>query len=498
MNPLKKLAGQTAIYGISTILPRFLNYLLVILFTYKFQKTSDFGINTEIYAYISFLNIIVTYGMETGFFNFNSKLEDKAKVYSTSLISLLSSSGIFMLLGCLLAVPIASALDYANHVSFIIWMILIIGTDAITAIPFARLRAQNKAKRFALIKIINILTNVSLNVFIIWFCKDAYEGTLKGEAANWMSQLYDPNIGIGYAFLINLIANLITIILLLPEFKGFEYVFDKTIWKQMMRYSLPLLVVGLAGMVNETFDRIILKHLSPGNGQSEVGIYGACYKISILMTIFIQAFRFAAEPFFFSHNKHEDSKKMNAIVMKYFSIFCSFLFLATMMNLPWIKYMIAEPYRVGLGVVPILLLANFCLGIYYNLSIWYKLTGQTKFGAGITIVGASITLVINFLLIPIFSYTASAWATLLSYATMMVISYRLGQKHYPVKYNLRSMFFFFILALLAYFISLSYKGGFSVITETLLNNIWLFLFMWIFYKVEWPRLRSLKTETSSN
>jgi len=491
-NPLKKLASQTAVYGLSTILPRFLNYLLVPFFTYKFTNPADFGINTEIYAYISFLNVILTYGMETAFFNFVNKNENKHLVYSTALISLLSTSLLFVLIGLASSGFIANELHYANNVNFIQWMVLIIASDAMMAIPFARLRAEQKAIKFATIKIANILVNIGVNVFFIHFCKNAYENDVVNQTNSFLGGLYNPQIGIGYAFLANLIANVFSMLFLLKEFTGFSYSFDKTLWLQMLKYALPLLVVGLAGMINETFDRIILKKLLPADiGMHELGVYGACYKISILMTIFIQAFKFAAEPFFFSHAKNEDSRKLNALVMKYFIIFCSFLFLATMMNMSWIKYFVSKNYWDGLFVVPILLLANLCLGIYFNLSVWYKLTGQTKFGAYLTILGATITLVINFVFIPKYSYAACAWATLLSYASMMVVSYFLSQKYYKTNYNLRSFVFFFGFALFFFFLSLAWQNRLNAFVELVLNNMLLVIYCGLFIKFELPNLKKL-------
>ncbi len=491
MNPLKKLANQTAVYGLSTILPRFLNYLLTPLLTYIFNRTVDYGVNTEIYAYISFINIIFTYGMETAFFNFASKSEDKNKVYSTTLISITASTLFLGLLLMLFSGTISYAMGYQEHNIYIVWAVLIIATDALMAIPFARLRLNNKAGKFALIKCFNVLINISLNVFYFIICKSAYEESLHaaGGDPGFLANLYNPHIGIGYAFLANLLANLFSLLLLSREFMGFPYQFDKALWKQMILYALPLLLVGLAGMINETFDRIILKYLLPADkGQSEIGIYGACYKIAILMTIFIQAFRYAAEPFFFNQAKNEDSKKMNALVMKYFVISCSFIFLATVLNINWIRHFVHPNFWEGLTVVPILLLANMFLGVYFNLSIWFKLTGQTRYGAYITIIGAIITLLINFLFIPKHSYTASAWATLLSYGGMMLISYFLGKKHYPVNYNLRSIFFFFGFSLLFYFVSEWYKGLFHASVELMLNNILLIIYLWLFYKFEWPQL----------
>jgi O-antigen/teichoic acid export membrane protein len=261
----------------------------------------------------------------------------------------------------------------------------------------------------------------------------------------------------------------------------------------MLSYAWPLLILGLAGMVNETLDRIILKKLMADKPEAQVaqGIYGACYKIAILMTIFIQAFRFAAEPFFFGKAKDKDSKKTYALVMKYFIIFCLFLLLATLMNLEWIKYFIGPSYWSGLKVVPVLLLANLCLGIVYNLSIWYKLGGQTKFGAFIAIVGALITIVINVIFVPAFSYVACAWATLAAYAGMMILSYVLGQKYYPIKYNVRAVAVYTALSLGLYFISFVYGGLESIVVKVILNNLLVIIFAWLVYKLEFPNIKKL-------
>ncbi len=490
-NPLKKLAGQTAIYGLSTVLPRFLGYLLVILYTYVFTNPAEFGINTQIYSYISFLNIILRYGMETAFFNFINKAEDKVKVYSTALISLICSTAVFATIGLVASHFIADKLGYENNVNFIQWMVLIISVDAITAIPFARLRAENKPFKFAFINISNMVVNIGMNLFFFLLCKPAYQNDLLNNTTSTLGSLYNPQIGIGYAFLANLIANVFSLLMLYKEFLGFKYKFDKELWLRMFSYAFPLLILGLAGMINETFDRIILGVLLPKDiGMRELGIYGACYKISILMTIFIQAFKFAAEPFFFSHAKNEDSRKLNALVMKYFVIACSFLFLVTTMNLKLIRNMVSPAYWEGMGVVPILLVANLCLGVYFNLSVWYKLTGQTRFGAYITIFGAVLTITVNFIFIPKYSYHASAWATLISYASMMIISYFLSQKYYPTKYNIRSFIFFLGFALAFYFVSLLWKdktGNMAI--ELALNNILLVIYCWLFIKFELPNLK---------
>jgi O-antigen/teichoic acid export membrane protein len=489
-NPLKKLASQTVIYGLGSIMPRIINYLFSLALTYIFKTPSDLASNTAFYSYISFVNIVFTYGMETAFFNFSNKLEDKNKVYSTALISIFCSTLSLTLLLSLFSNKIAALINYPNNQNFVIWCVLIVATDTLTALPFARLRLNNKAKQFTFLKVINVIIYLVVSIFYLVFCKNAYDNC----ETNFLASCYNPNIGVGYAFLAQLIANLFNLLFLAKEFTGFSYVFDKDLWKQLFKYAWPLLILGLAGMVNETFDRIILERLLPADiGKTELGIYGACYKIAILMTIFIQAFKYAAEPFFFSQAKDKNAKALNAAVMKYFIIFCSFLFLVTMMNLDVLKKVISAEYRAGLAVVPILLLANLFLGVYFNLSIWYKLTGQTKFGAFITIIGATITLIINFGFIAKYSYMACAWATIASYATMMVISYFLGQKHYPIKYNLKAISFFFFLALGFYFMSLLWDNMEWRILKLLLNNLLVLLFVFLFYKLELPTLKKFKT-----
>lgn len=492
-NPLKKLAGQTVVYGIGSILPRIINYLFSLALTYIFKTPSDLASNTEFYAYISFVNIIFTYGFETAFFNFSNKLNDKEKVYSTALISLLASSLVFTLVTILFKNSLANVIGYPNNTEYVTWCILIVATDTLMALPFAKYRLNNQAKKFAGLKLLNVFIYLLVSSFYLVFCKNAFEN----NENNFLSTLYNPIIGVGYAFLAQLIANLICIIFMYKSFI-ISYVFDFNIWKQLINYSWPLLILGLAGMTNETFDRIIIKKLLPVDvGQTELGIYGACYKISILMTIFIQAFKYAAEPFFFNTSNDKNSKQLNAVVMKYFVIFCLFLFLVTMMNIDIVIKMISEQYRVGVGVAPILLMANLCLGVFLNLSIWYKLTNQTKFGAVITIIGAIITLVINFIFVPKYSYMASAWATLISYASMMVLSYYLGKKYYPIKYNLRSIFLFFGLALILYFISFLWNDLQPKMLKLILNNLLVLFYLFTFYKLEFKNLLKLKNNVIS-
>lgn len=436
MSSIKKLAGQTAVYGVSTIVGRLINFALVPLFSYIFGRPEDLGLNTEFYAYIAFLNVVFTYGMETALFNFLSGEDDKNTVYSTALRAMLISTIALTVPFMILAQPFADLMRYPDHPEFIIWAILIVATDTLAALPFAKLREENKAKRFAAIKMLHILVNVVVTVFFVGLCKYMYGK----NPDSFFGSLYSPKVGIGYAFVANLAASTVCLLLLLRDYRKISYGFDKALFRRMLVYALPLLIVGLAGMINEVFDKILLKYLLPeGIGQAQVGIYGTCAKIAILMTIFWQAFRYAAEPFFFSRNKENTSREIYATVMTYFIVFCLAIFLGTTMNISWIQYMIGENYREGLAVVPILLLANMCLGIYFNLSIWFKLTGRTQFGMWLTLIGAVVTLVLNFIWIPSTGYFAgymgAAWATLICYAMMMVMSYFIGQKYFPVPYN---------------------------------------------------------------
>lgn len=485
------------VYGLGTIVPRFLNYLLVPLLTYGFNA-AEYGINGQLFAYISFLNVVFTYGMETTFFNFYSKNENKDEVYNTALFSLVVST--LVLAGGLLlfSSPIAEWLSTPSTTylpQFVMWCILIIATDALMTIPFARLRSQGKPLAFSMLKLFNVVVNIGINVYYFVFCKNAYEN---GES-HFLAFCYDPQVGIGYSFLANLIANILTLLLLAKQFAAFSFKPNMELLKQMLRYTWPLIILGLAGMVNETLDRLILKELMVDKDEAQVaqGIYSACYKIAILMTIFIQAFRFAAEPFFFNSAADKNSKKVIALVMKYFVIFCCFLFLATMMNMQWIQYFIAEEYRIGLNVVPVLLLANLCLGVVYNLSIWYKLSDKTRYGAVIAIVGAIITIGLNVMFVPKYGFTACAWATLAAYGVMMIVSYILGQKHFPVKYNLRAIFVFVGLALGFYALSFSYQSIDNAILKLALNNLLVLLFAWLFYKLEFSNLKNVKNQLQS-
>lgn len=453
LNPIKRLAGQTAIYGTSSIIGRLLNYLLVPVYTRVFV-TQDFGIFIEMYSYVAFLIVILTYGMETAFFRYTEKeSNNKQTVFSTSFISLLITSTLFITLVILNSESLAALVRYPENPEYIRWLAIIVGLDALSSIPFARLRAENKAIRFVTIKLINIGINITLNLFFIVFCP----WVLKNDytvLSSIIAPIYDSTIGVGYIFISNLIATTATFILLLPQIINANWKFDPWLWKRMIIYSLPLLLGGLAGVANEALDKLLLKYMLPQDiAMSQVGIYGACYKISIMMTIFIQAFRFAAEPFFFAQAQAQNAKELYGEVMKYFVIVCLIIFLSIMLFMDIVQHFIGEQYREGLIVVPILLLANMFLGIYFNLSIWYKITGKTHFGAIFALTGALITLLLNIWWIPIIGYIGSAWATFACYLTMTVLSFYFGKRHYKIKYDVPKIMFFILSGVSIYLIS---------------------------------------------
>lgn len=434
MNPLRQLASQTAIYGLSSIVGRLLNYLLVPLHTRVFNP-EQFGVVTEMYSYVAFLLIVLTYGFETAFFRFAREQSDKEKVFSTSLISLLVSSLIFFLTAWMFSPQIASWIDYPNQSQYITWFALILATDAVTAIPFARLRLDNRPLRFASIRLINIGINIALNLFWLVACPIWAENA---TADHWIWLVYNPEIGVGYVFLANLFASVATFLLMVPDMLKMHFSFDKPLWNKMISYGLPLLVGGLAGITNEMFSRVSMKYQLPEDvAMHELGIFGACYKVAILMTIFIQTFRFAAEPFFFSRSKDKNAPELYATVMHWFIITCSLIYLGVMLFMNLVQNFVGEEFREGLVVVPILLMANLFLGIFYNLSIWFKLNDKTGLGAWMAVGGALLTVGLNYFLIPAYGYVGASWVTFVVYLLMMLVSYVLGQKFYPIPYDLK-------------------------------------------------------------
>jgi len=483
VNPLKKLLGQTAIYGLSSIVGRLLNYLLVPLYT-RYFTTSEYGDVTLLYAYAAFLLIILSYGIETAFFRFSQREPNKRVVYSTALISLLISSSLFVGFIYFNAQSIANSLSFGQHPEYIQYFAFIIGLDTLSSISFAKLRELNQATRFALIRLLNIFINIGLNLFFIIYCPFAINNNL--PTAEFIQSIYSPSIGIGYIFIANLISSVVTILMLVPEMSKSLWRFDKALWRKMMVYALPLMVAGLAGITNETIDRILLQYLLPADiSASEIGLYSAFYKLSIIMTLFVQTFRFAAEPFFFSQERERNAKQVYAQVMKYFSIVTAFIFLSVMIYYDLVKQFIGTSFHDerGATIVPILLLANLFLGLYYNLSVWYKLTEKTSYGAYMSLFGAAITIVLNLVLIPYFGFVGSAWATLCCYFLMALCSYFLGQKYYPIPYPLGRIAMYFGLVLGFYFLSAYLSLGMAI------NTFFLIVYIVVVYVLEKPKKR---------
>ena len=451
MSGIKKLAGQTLWYGASSIAARFLNYLLTPYLTYVMaDKIADYGEMSILYAAIPFLNVIFTYGLETAYFRYATTKEQHEQVYNTATISLIFSTSILTTLLVLFNQQFATLLRIPAHPEYFTYSALIIGFDALTTLAFAKLRYEGRPLKFATVRIAGILINIAGVFFLLSVCPKLY----KANPNSFIHAFYNPDYKVGYVIIANLIQSIATFLLLSKEFFSFKWQFNGKLWKDIILYSSPLILAGFAGMINETFDRIMLGWWSSAPSliekKAEVGIYSACYKLSILITLFIQAFRMGAEPFFFKQAQGQQPQKVYARVMKFFVIVICFMFLVVALFIDIWKYFIDKHYWSGLKVVPILLLANMFLGIYYNLSIWYKLSNKTMAGAWITLIGATITLVINYFFIPRFSYMACAWATFLCYGSMMVVSYVWGQKNYRVPYPWKKLVAYIVISVALY------------------------------------------------
>jgi O-antigen/teichoic acid export membrane protein len=447
LKALKKLTGQTAIYGVPSIVGRFLNWWLNPYWTYIFLDQAQMGRIINIYAYVAFMMVILTYGLETGYFRFATREKNSDKVFSTSIISLLFTSVSFLLLIHVFRGDLSLWLDLTMNPEFVSIMGITVVFDVISTIPFARLRLNNRPIKFAVLKFVNIGINIGLNVLflsILPMLQQKYPGTFLGN-------LYNPNFGIGYVFVANLAASFVTLLLLLPDFKV-KYSFDKALLKSMLLYSLPILLVGIFGMINQQIDKILLPLLLPQSvdPMKQLGIYGANYKMAVLLNMFIQAFRFAFEPFFFSQKADQESKDTYVVVMKYFVIIGLIMFLGLSTFVDVLKQLISPGYRDGIGIIPIVLMANFFMGVYFTQSLWYKVTDKTKYGAYLGFIGAIITVIINVMLIPIIGYYASALALLACFVFITVASYLLGRKYFPIAYDLKSFFFYLILSVLLF------------------------------------------------
>ena len=494
MSDIKRLASQTAVYGIPTIVGRFLNYFLVPLYTYNIA-TQDYGVVSELYAYVAFLMIILTYGMETAFFRFSQDY-DKSKVYNTALFSLMVSTTLFLLITFLSLSPICSVMQYSNHKTYIALFLIILALDALRAIPYALLRRENMAKRFAFIKTVDIFSNILFNLFFIALCPILYN-----KGFYLITSWFNPNDLVLYIFVSNCLASFISFILLIPQFSQFRFNIDFKVLKRLIVYGFPVMIGGLAGMVNETFDRIALKHLVtiPDNitdtakiaeyKMSQIGIYGACYKLSIVISLFIQAFKFAAEPFFFSKMKQQDAKKSYSEVMTAFVIFLCFIFLVVMGYIDLFQYFMGKDYRIGIMVVPILLMANIFLGIYYNLSIWYKVSDKTKYGAYIALIGAAITLIGNYFLVPILGYKGAAWTTLICYFVISLLCYLIGQKFYPVAYKVKRIAFYILFSLGLYSVMYYLQDNIqNIMLRLAINTVLIIVYLVLCYILDFKKI----------
>lgn len=458
-NPLKKLAGQTAIYGVSSILGRAINFALIPIYT-AVLSTSEYGVVSELYAYVGFFFVIYLLGLETAYFRFTNKEgADEKSIFNVTQSTVVLSSLFFSTILILLATPIASVLEITGNENFIIWLAIIMSIDSIVAIPFAQLRFYNKAKQYASIKMLNIFVNVGINLFFYIFCRDIYNGDYLIELKPFVDTIYFPEFGAGYVILANLVANALYIPMLYKAFLKWKFSFNFDKVKPLLKYSYPLMFAAMAGIINETLDRGFLKFLTPEGmypgltNQAVVGIYSACYKLSIFMSLGIQAFRYAAEPFFFSQAKDKKSPELFSQIMNWFVIIGAFVFLFISLNVDWIAPIVirGEGFRTGLAIVPILLLANLFLGMYYNLSIWFKLSEKTHWGTILATLGAVITIVGNVALIPIIGYMGSAYTTLACYFIMVLVSYIAGQKHYPVPYQLFKISRMIVIAVILYY-----------------------------------------------
>lgn len=446
MSAIKRFLGQTAIYGVTTVVSRLFNFILTPLFTGVFQPVV-YSIFTKMYASASLINAILAFGMESTFFRYLNKFEDKKQeVYNNTFFAVAFVATLFLATALIFLDPIAAYFadsqaemaDYRKYVQYFAWLLYI---DAICVIPFAKLRADERPGRFSLIKFVNIGSFIGFNLFFL-FALPVLIGW-GGAIGNWFGSWYREE-WIGYVFISNLLASTLTLLLLLPELLKLRMKFDRALFGKMVSYSWPILVANLSFVINENLDKMVIEQL--GVSEHDLGVYGAVCKIAVFLSLFITAFRLGAEPFFFSHAKSENARQTYAIILHYFVVALALIFLGLVANIEILKYFIDQEYWSGLDAVPFLLLGYVFLGIYVNLSIWYKLSDQTKYGLYISIVGAVTTVVLNIVLVPQYGYMGSAWVSLLAYGVMMVISYALGQKYYPIPYNLKRIIAYMMIS----------------------------------------------------
>lgn len=472
MKEVRKLAGQTIVYGLGTIVPRFLNYGILTFFYTRLFPKEEYGIITELYAWMVIFLTVLTYGMETGFFRFSQKVQNYEKVYSTALTSIIVTSSIFLFLSNVFIEPFSKILKYENNHDYIRMFSAILAIDAFTAIPFARLRRENRALTFSIIKILNVLVIIGAVILLLVVAPSVYE-----KNNGIIRKIYNPEYGVGYVFVANLLGSVFTLVMLLPYigkvFKGF----DGIIWKQMVTYSFPLLIAGLSGSINDAIDKLLLRRISgEENGLYVVGEYGAGYKIGVLMALFIQMFRFAAEPFFFEKAGKENANETYKYVMKYFIIIMLLIFLCINLYKSGIQFILGKEYRDSLVVVPMISMSYLLYGIYLNHSIWYKINDLTRYGVYITLIGAAVTVGINVIFIPVYGYMASAWAHVFSYLAMIFMSFQFASRHYPVDYNMYKVMPYILIAVAMVIFSELYTYK-SIFQELSINTVFILCFI---------------------
>lgn len=450
MAGLGSLAKETAIYGLSSILGRFLNYLLVPLYTATLSAASGgYGVITNVYAYTALLLVILTYGMETTFFRFaNKEGEDPQRVYSTTLMSVGFTSAVFIALVLLFISPVSSFMGYADHPSYVWVMAITVAIDAFQCIPFAYLRYKKRAVKFAALKLANIVMSIALNL-VFFLALPAWYKSIGGEG--FVGTIYSPEVGVGYAFYINLFCSGFLMILLVKELTGFRYVFDRALLRRMLSYSWPILVLGIAGILNQTADKILFPYIYHGSdAHTQLGIYGAASKIAMIMAMITQAFRYAYEPFVFGSSRSKDNRENYAKAMKFFVIFTLLAFLAVVGYMDILRHLIGRDYWDGLRVVPIVMAAEIMMGVYFNLSFWYKLIDKTIWGAYLSGAGCLVLIIVNVVFVPRYGYMACAWAGFAGYGTAMLLSYFAGQKHYPINYPVKEIMLYVGVALVMF------------------------------------------------
>jgi O-antigen/teichoic acid export membrane protein len=449
---MKRLAKDAAIYGLSSIVGRFLNWMLVPVYTRVLAGAGEFGMYTNLYAWVALLLILLTYGMETGFFRFINKKEegDPMRVYATTLFSLGLTSGLFLLCTLCFLGPLSRMLNYAQHPEYPAMMLGVAAVDAFCCIPFAYLRYKGRPLRFMAIKLLGIFLNIGLNLFFLIACPYLHQ-----RAPQTVAWFYIPGYGLGYAFIANVVTSAVTLVALIPDMlPGFRHAPDFALLKRMLRYSFPMLILGIAGILNQTADKILFPWLfdDKAYANEQLGIYGACFKIAVAMAMFIQAFRYAYEPYVFEKHRRggAGSRLEYAEAMKYFIIFGLFIFLGVAFYLDILKYFVPPTYYPGLRVVPVVMLGELFFGIYFNLSFWYKLSDQTRWGAYFSVAGCVVTLSVILLFAPVYGYMACAWASFICNLLMALSSYLVGQKKFPVSYDLKSAFTYSALTIILY------------------------------------------------